>query len=123
MKSNAVAAAGLAVAAFAFAVAVLVSGDGGTSESSGRGNPLSAAFLEEMPLARISPAPEAETVYILREYDGQIAVYVTGDEKEPVLLTGILTSSLRKTDRELLAEGIPARGDEELAKLLEDFGS
>ncbi len=123
MKTKAVAAACLAVAAFAVAVAGLVSAGGSPSDSSGHRSTLPAAVLEELPLARISPAPAAETAYVLMEYDGQIAVYVSGDEKTPVLLTGILTSSLRKTDRELLQEGIPARGDEELAKLLEDFGS
>ena len=122
MKRQAVAAVCLAVTAIALAVTLLVSG-GSPPDTSNHGSALAASVLEEMPLARISAAPSAQTVYVLREYEGQIAVYVSGDTENPVLLTGILTSSLRKTDRELLQEGISARGDEELAKLLEDFGS
>ena len=64
----------------------------------------------------------AEAEYVLREYDGCVAVFAAG-EKKPVTLTDIEVRSLRRADRELLSAGLPCAGREEVLALLEDLGS
>ena len=60
--------------------------------------------------------------YLLREKDGMIAVYKSGQNR-PELLTDIETSVLRRADRAMLEKGIPAEDLREVLTLLEDFGS
>ena len=61
--------------------------------------------------------------YILGEVDGNIAVFRSGSEREPVAITDIELGSLRASDREKILAGLPAAGDKELQELLEDLGS
>lgn len=84
-----------------------------------------AAAAGTMPVSETQAPPEkpSPAIYILREYDGQIAVFVPQNEDIPVSLTGILTSTLRQSDRDELQRGIYVSGDNDLARLLEDFSS
>ena len=68
------------------------------------------------------PAPESGAEFVLREYDGCVAVFAAG-EKKPVTLTDIEVRGLRRADRELLSAGLPCAGREEVLALLEDLGS
>lgn len=65
-------------------------------------------------------APEG---YILREHQGNIAVYRSGQEDKPLAITDIELGSLRQSDRERILAGLHAPGDTELLELLEDLGS
>ena len=67
--------------------------------------------------------PIQESLYMLRESDGKVAVYGREDPAKPITVTDIALSSLRERDRELIAAGLPAESGEELARLLEDLGS
>ncbi|NLM61414.1 MAG: hypothetical protein GX193_04990 [Clostridiales bacterium] len=62
-------------------------------------------------------------VYLLKDTSGYIGIYSMDDPDTPQTVTEIVTSKLRQADAEMLKEGIVAVGEEELAKLLEDFGS
>lgn len=67
--------------------------------------------------------PVQESLYMLRESGGNVAVYGREDPANPITVTGIELSSLRARDRELIEAGLPAQSPEELARLLEDLGS
>lgn len=69
------------------------------------------------------PDAAPDTVYIVRDYGGQIGVFVKENPNTPKMLTGIRTESLRRTDREKLQSGITIIGYENVLILLEDFGS
>ncbi len=60
--------------------------------------------------------------YLLREKDGVIAVYKSG-ENRPTRMTDIETALLRRADRAMLEKGIPAEDLAEVLALLEDLGS
>ena len=60
--------------------------------------------------------------YLLREKDGYVAVYRSG-ENRPLRTTDIETRLLRRADRAMLEKGIPAEDLGELLSLLEDLGS
>lgn len=82
---------------------------------------ISAYFLL-MPLF----APQAETQppspsYTLSEYNGQLALF-RDDQDEPVARYEAYTNLLPPDDVSLLQEGIPVSSQEELQRLLEDFG-
>lgn len=64
---------------------------------------------------------EEETSYILKEYEGALAVFAP-NEKEPLKLLDIYPQTLPKTDREKLSLGISAKSYEELLGLIEDYG-
>ena len=63
-----------------------------------------------------------ENKYIIKIYNGKLAVFENKSDK-PFFITEISERSLRNYDREMLANGIFANSDIELAMLLEDFGS
>ncbi len=60
--------------------------------------------------------------FVLREYDGCVAVFAVGGQ-EPVTTTEIDVRSLREADRALLGAGLPAADRDEVLTLLEDLGS
>ena len=122
MNKNTVAACGL-VAILAILIVGLVAGGIRPASTSVSQDTQSIILPTEDLSVQASLSPSEERQYILREFDGQIAVFVPDDSFNPIILTGILTSSLPKADREQLQLGIVVAGDEELAKLLEDFGS
>ena len=61
--------------------------------------------------------------YIMKLYNGALAVFDADDLNEPQYITGIDERTLRDKDREAFAKGVPVYSDEELASLLEDYGS
>ena len=67
--------------------------------------------------------PVQDSLYMLRQYGGRVAVYGREDPTAPITVTDIELSSLRQRDRELIEAGLPAQSREELARLLEDLGS
>ena len=67
--------------------------------------------------------PVQDSLYMLRESGGNVAVYGREDPANPIKVTDIELSSLRARDRELIEAGLPAQSGEELARLLEDLGS
>lgn len=67
-------------------------------------------------------AKSGRAQYLLREKDGRIAVYKSGQNR-PEMLTDIETAVLRRADRAMLTKGIPAEDLGEVLSLLEDLGS
>ena len=73
-------------------------------------------------LGAIYQAKSGRARYMLREKDGLVAVYKSG-ENRPLRMTGIETTLLRRADRAMLEKGIPAEDLSEVLTLLEDLGS
>lgn len=67
------------------------------------------------------PTAEADIPYLLRDNGGRIALYRQG-ETEPVKVYELYTHLLPQPDVLSLQKGIPVESEEELARLLEDFG-
>ena len=70
----------------------------------------------------IWPETMEDAEFILREYDGCVAVVAAG-ERSPMTMTDIAVKSLREADRALLSAGLPASSKDEVLTLLEDLGS
>ncbi len=67
--------------------------------------------------------PSAEEAgYLLKEYDGKLAVFLNGEETPFRLLDGS-TAFLPENDKEALEEGIFIPDEESLKKRIEDFTS
>lgn len=66
---------------------------------------------------------EGEKNYLLRVYNGHIAVFWGEDTDSAVIETTIEVDGLRAVDKDKLTQGIVAHSYEEVLKLLEDFGS
>ncbi len=58
--------------------------------------------------------------YVLADHNGQVALY---EGEELLWEAEIPVSGLRKADRELIAQGIPAQTYEQALRLLEDLGA
>lgn len=78
---------------------------------------------EEQTVAAMSYSKPKSEEYLLREYDGFIAVYSFGDDDEPMTVTDIEVCTLNDNDRQMLRNGITAENKAELISLLEDLGS
>lgn len=61
--------------------------------------------------------------YILKEYEGHVAVYMGNEPNKPVTVTGIQVSTLREMDRKLLQTGIKIASHDRLMMTIEDLGS
>lgn len=61
-----------------------------------------------------------ERKYIMRDYNGRIAVFVYGED-EPQEVFDVFTSSLPRDEAERVYKGITVEGEEALQKLIEDF--
>lgn len=69
------------------------------------------------------PEPsEPGTVYRLREYQGKLAVFLVG-ESDPQQIIDLDIRLLPPYDQGQLRTGIPAQGEAELARLIEDYTS
>ena len=73
----------------------------------------------EKPAGEDPPPPYA---YLLREYQGRIAVYTAGQE-EPDMVLNVMVKHLPEYDRRQLEEGITVASYSELESLIEDFSS
>lgn len=86
-----------------------------------------AAAWRRLPWARADAggaaaveAGETATEFLLTDRNGEVCVYAG---ETLISSTGIPVRSLPRQDREDLEKGIRARGERELAALLEDFGA
>ncbi len=70
-------------------------------------------------VAQNTPAPR----YVLRLYQGSLAVFSEQNPETPLRVTEISQYSLRAYDKAQLERGITVEGDTALAMILEDFGS
>ncbi len=59
-------------------------------------------------------------VYTLKDYNGQLALFINNNDI-PAETYNIFTKSLPKTDAEALINGIIAKNEEELNKMLEEY--
>ena len=87
--------------------------------------PAETAAAEEITAAAelaeiVSPASEG---YILRAYEGNVAVFYGEFQTVPAIETNISVEDLRGTDRELLESGIRVSTYEDVVRLLEDLNS
>lgn len=65
----------------------------------------------------------SEQNYILREYEGFVAVFVDNDPDCPMTVTDIEISTLRELDRTLIQTGMKVKSHNRLMMILEDIGS
>ncbi len=65
---------------------------------------------------------EKKAVYILKDYNGHLAVFNYG-ESSPIEEFDVPTESFGEYDKNMLKKGIAAYSDEELQKLIEDYTS
>ena len=83
-------------------------------------------LLITLPSAAIKPQPaeqtdtSVQTVYLLKEYNGQIGAFAPG-ESEPFYTLETPFSVLPAADQSALLSGIEADSKEELMRLIEDF--
>lgn len=69
---------------------------------------------------RLQSEEYEETLYTLKDYNGQIALFIN-DNKMPSELYNIFTKSLPETDANALKEGVTAENKNELSVLLEEY--
>ncbi|WP_367924551.1 hypothetical protein [uncultured Ruthenibacterium sp.] len=83
---------------------------------------ISAYFLV-MPLLTPKAEPQQQPTpsYTLSEYQGQLALFRDG-QSEPIACYEAYTNLLPPADVSMLQAGIPVSSQEELQRLLEDFG-
>ena len=61
--------------------------------------------------------------YVLRDYEGYVAVFVENDPNCPMTVTDIQVSTLRELDRIILQTGMKVSFHQRLIMTLEDLGS
>lgn len=61
--------------------------------------------------------------YVLRDYEGYVAVFVENEPDLPMTVTDIQVSTLREFDQLLLQTGMKVQTHEKLTMTLEDLGS
>lgn len=83
------------------------------------------SFSEKEVVLRKMVEGESEQHYVVGQQDGYIAVFYAKEKSGINLheITSTPISSLSKGEQERLNEGIPVIGDEQLSKILEDYGS
>lgn len=100
--------------------------DGGGLRLGGCGRHSRAGAARESEQAEFSYVPScslAEAEYVLREYEGCVAVFSSVGDTSPMTLTDIEVGTLREADRQILNTGLAVADREELLTLLEDLGS
>ena len=86
-----------------------------------KGKLLAAAVVLAVQITAISSASAEEQKFILREYNGNIALFYDSSE-EPVAVYRTPINTFYPADRELLEKGIILGTREELRQLIEDLG-
>lgn len=71
-------------------------------------------------LAQAQSISEELSCYIIKEYNGKVALFREGEE-EPAAVYSTPISQINPADAELLKNGIRIRGMTEAARLLEDL--
>lgn len=82
-----------------------------------------AGIHEAPPKADTAVTSKAQTGYVLRDFGGKIAVFNAYDLRNPIYTTDYNTAVLPVFDRDMLIAGITVQTQEDVAGLLEDFGS
>jgi hypothetical protein len=77
---------------------------------------------EDGAAARV-PEETEYVCYVLRDYEGYVAIFMENNSKLPMTVTDIQTSTLRALDRKLLETGMKLYSRERLMMILEDLGS
>ena len=77
-----------------------------------------AAFLTVSAIIE-STAPDGSEKYIMRDYNGRIAVFVYGEDEPQEVFD--VSHPLPRGEAERVYKGITVEGDEALQKLIEDF--
>ena len=78
---------------------------------------------EERGEAVSAMAESSEICYVLRDYEGYVAIFVENDPTCPMTVTDIQVSTLRELDKMLLETGMKLYSRERLMMTLEDLGS
>lgn len=68
------------------------------------------------------PVSSSQTVYIVREYKGQIGVFAENEET-PSQIVDVPVDILPEADQKMLKDGITVRGEDKLNSILEDYES
>ncbi len=73
----------------------------------------------------IAEAPQnisaPKTVYLIKEYNGKIAVFLNNEPNPINILESPFVRDLPEYDQRILKEGIIAQSNQELLKILEDY--
>ena len=81
------------------------------------------AVLADLGLLGGDEVPLAEDAgYVVRDWDGRLAVFTPPEADSPVTVTDVRVRMLPLSDRLALTRGLPAADRESLARLLEDLG-
>ena len=91
------------------------------------GEPASPAREAPPSLSSSAASPVSETGeedqrYLIRDYNGRIAVFLEGME-EPELIFDIYTKTLPELDQQQLSQGIVVVGYQRMTRLVEDYTS
>ncbi|NLB36138.1 MAG: hypothetical protein GX824_02365 [Clostridiales bacterium] len=62
-----------------------------------------------------------QILYILKEYDGRVALYNMKEEEEPIEVYDVYTDSLPYDDYLLIKNGIKIESEAELQKIIEEY--
>lgn len=73
--------------------------------------------------AEVLSGEDREPMYIVKTYEGKVAVFRQYDSKPMYLAEDLPLDSLPKYDKAMLDAGIKIYSDEDLRKLLEDYDS
>ena len=80
-----------------------------------------SAFLLTSHIISLSGAAEDAVCFVLREYNGRIALFSESSE-EPLAVYNTPLNSLFPADAELLKKGIRLKNRAEVTRLIEDLG-
>ena len=69
------------------------------------------------------PEPAPDYAYMLREYEGRVAVFTADNPAEPEMVLDTLVKYLPDYDRSQMQEGIKVKDYQQLVSLIEDFAS
>ncbi len=77
--------------------------------------------MSDIPIGYSEPSPkEPEYQYLLKEYNGKLAVYFS-NSKTPQTVFDLYLSTLPEYDRGQLRLGVPVKDYEELVQRIEDY--
>ncbi len=78
------------------------------------------ASIGDEVMADVNSIAQEVSCYILREYEGNIALFKEGEE-EPIAVYSAPMEDINPADQKLLREGIRISGMTEVARLIEDL--
>lgn len=79
-------------------------------------------LIQDVPAENTVSQTTAQQTYLLKDYQGKIALYTEG-AKTPQKVYDVYLTNLPELDQQNLKEGIPVLDQKHLEKLLEDFDS